>query len=173
MPIDYRAYGRKFKVMSRVLRGYGKCALCGALNGALNDKTNSQVVLTLHHLDHDKTRHELFNLAPLCQKCHLDRHRSGAERLKWRDLSREYLVWIDVLLQFVTYIIPESHKAGDVKENTECAEGLDSRLVHPTRQQVGVRGPQRGNDRGEGGTATARTEDGASACARTGVGVEA
>ncbi len=28
-------------------------------------------------------------------------------------------------------------------------EGLDSRLEHPTRQQVGVRGPQRGNDKGE------------------------
>ncbi len=30
-------------------------------------------------------------------------------------------------------------------------EGLDSRLDHPTRQQVGVRGPQCGNDRVESG----------------------
>ncbi len=31
-------------------------------------------------------------------------------------------------------------------------EGLDSRLDHPTRQQVGVRGPQRGNDKGKMGS---------------------
>lgn len=42
-----------------------KCERCGVPHG------NVPNVLTVHHLDFDKQNIELWNLAALCQRCHL------------------------------------------------------------------------------------------------------
>lgn len=42
-----------------------KCERCSAEHGP------PPKVLTVHHLDGDKSNCELFNLAALCQRCHL------------------------------------------------------------------------------------------------------
>jgi len=42
-----------------------KCERCGAPHGP------PPRVLTVHHLDNDKSNCELWNLAALCQRCHL------------------------------------------------------------------------------------------------------
>jgi 5-methylcytosine-specific restriction endonuclease McrA len=43
-----------------------KCVRCGEANDA-----STGHVLTVHHLDMDKSNNEWWNLAALCQKCHL------------------------------------------------------------------------------------------------------
>ncbi len=112
MPIDYKEYGREYLVKSHILRGYGRCALCGAKNHAPHPQTGSKVVLTVHHLDCDKKNHDLFNLAPLCQGCHLAQHRDSQslEQVQWCDMQTGYHKWIDMLLQFMTYVVPQFHK---------------------------------------------------------------
>ncbi len=107
MPIDYSEYGIEFIVKSRILRGYGRCALCGARQGGENPETGATVVLTVHHLDADKGNNEIKNLAPLCQACHLACHRGGDKRLAWHGLHREYLKWVEVLYRFVGYVSPD------------------------------------------------------------------
>ena len=42
-----------------------RCERCGAPHGS------SPNVLTVHHLDNDKANVEPWNLAALCQRCHL------------------------------------------------------------------------------------------------------
>lgn len=44
----------------------GKCERCGHI-----DDRESGHVLTVHHLDNNKANVEGWNLAALCQKCHL------------------------------------------------------------------------------------------------------
>lgn len=107
MPIDYSEYGIEFIVKSRVLRGYGRCALCGARHGLNNEDSGAVVVLTVHHLDEDKQNNDLFNLVPLCQRCHLSAHRVKGKVLTYRDMRRDYHKWIDVLLRFMAYVIPD------------------------------------------------------------------
>jgi 5-methylcytosine-specific restriction endonuclease McrA len=74
MPLDYKQYHPKWKKISWFIRHYRakqKCEWCGAENGFPHPKTGSIVVLTVAHLDHDKTNNSFFNLKALCQKCHL------------------------------------------------------------------------------------------------------
>jgi hypothetical protein len=74
VPIDYKKYGKLFQIISRVLRGYGKCCFCGAHNHYPHPRTGSRVVLTCHHIDGDRNNNSLDNLVPLCQACHLAMH---------------------------------------------------------------------------------------------------
>lgn len=108
MPIDYKEYHPKWKLISRLVRfrrAKNRCEWCGLQNGIYihrnEDGTHarvcasvweavrakkwsgwseqaafrlfgySRVVLTVAHLDHDKTNNRFWNLAALCQKCHL------------------------------------------------------------------------------------------------------
>lgn len=74
MPIDYSQYHPKWKLISRLIRfkrAENKCEWCGVKNGLRHPITNSFVVLTVAHIDHDKTNNRFSNLAALCQKCHL------------------------------------------------------------------------------------------------------
>jgi len=74
MPIDYKEYHPKWKLISwliRMRRAGNKCEWCEAENGKPHPKTGSKVVLTVAHIDHDKTNNRFNNLAALCQRCHL------------------------------------------------------------------------------------------------------
>jgi len=74
MPINYKDYHPKWKKISFFIRHYRakwKCEWCEAENGFLHPITGSKVVLTVAHIDHDKNNNSFFNLAALCQKCHL------------------------------------------------------------------------------------------------------
>lgn len=74
MPIDYSEYHPKWKLISkliRVKRAKNKCEWCNAINYEPHPITGSKVVLTVAHVDHDKTNNRFTNLAALCQRCHL------------------------------------------------------------------------------------------------------
>lgn len=74
MPIDYKEYHPKWKLISKLIRfrrAQNKCEFCGAENYQPHPVTGSKVVLTVAHLDHNKTNNRFSNLAALCQRCHL------------------------------------------------------------------------------------------------------
>ncbi|WP_114752335.1 hypothetical protein [Pleomorphovibrio marinus] len=98
MPIDYSKYPDNWKteIRPRVLERAGNCCeFCGVKNYSIvyREKTKNgtiwhrnkfdapthwrsfpvKVILTIAHLDHDETNHEvkLDRLAALCQLCHL------------------------------------------------------------------------------------------------------
>lgn len=48
--------------------GY-KCELCGIPNHDV--RNGAEVVLTVHHINHDPTDNRRVNLIALCQRCHL------------------------------------------------------------------------------------------------------
>lgn len=73
MPIDYREYHPKWTLISRLIRftrAKNKCEKCNAENYQPHPVTGSKVVLTVAHLDHDKTNNRFCNLAALCSKGH-------------------------------------------------------------------------------------------------------
>lgn len=78
MPIDYREYHPKWKLISRLIRyrrANNHCEWCGVENGSKNPITQSKIVLTVAHIDHNKRNNRFANLAALCQKCHLNHDR--------------------------------------------------------------------------------------------------
>lgn len=90
MPIDYSRYPKgwhKFSVWVRKERARWRCEWCQAVNGKPHPITGSTVVITVAHLDHDRTHMDPKRVAALCQLCHntLDapvrahRRRYGAE----------------------------------------------------------------------------------------------
>lgn len=73
MPINYKEYHPKWKLISRLIRfkrAQNKCEWCGIENYSIKP-TGSKVVLTVAHIDHDKTNNRFNNLAALCNGCHL------------------------------------------------------------------------------------------------------
>lgn len=74
MPINYQEYHPKWSLISKLIRftrAKNTCEWCGAKNHQSHPVTGSKVVLTVAHIDHDKTNNRFKNLAALCQKCHL------------------------------------------------------------------------------------------------------
>jgi len=92
MPCDYKQYHENWKWISRqtIADAGDRCELCYAPNRAIirRDKTDVhpwrvverqkddyegdvKVVLTVHHINHDKSDNSKQNLIALCQKCHL------------------------------------------------------------------------------------------------------
>jgi len=68
----------KLRRAAVLVRAGDRCEWCGAKNGEPHPRTGSKVVLTTAHVyDHRPESAELWNLAALCQRCHLDhdRHR--------------------------------------------------------------------------------------------------
>lgn len=57
---------------------------CAAVHGEPHPVTDSDVVLTVAHLDHDPANNERSNLRAMCQRCHLayDREHHAATRRK-------------------------------------------------------------------------------------------
>ncbi len=109
MPINYKDYHPKWKLISRLIRfkrANNCCEKCGLQNHSIIKRMKggtvitpgaqdwdmihsrikysqsnmieslkyhgfTKVILTVAHLDHDKTNNRFSNLAALCQKCHL------------------------------------------------------------------------------------------------------
>lgn len=90
--MDYKEYHPKWKKISEFIRFYrarNRCEWCGAENYKLHPITNSKVVLTVAHIDHNKENNSFFNLAALCQKCHLNHDR--AQHINNRKYGRYHL----------------------------------------------------------------------------------
>ena len=92
MPIDYKKYCADWKLRSKFIRFYranNHCEWCGVENysewGVVDgnryhiediDDINVpfkkiKIVLTVSHIDHNINNNSFFNLAALCQRCHL------------------------------------------------------------------------------------------------------
>lgn len=73
MPIDYRKYHPKWRLISKLVRfkrAQNKCERCTAENYKPHPVIGSKVVLTVAHLDQDVNNNRFSNLAAFCQKCH-------------------------------------------------------------------------------------------------------
>jgi 5-methylcytosine-specific restriction endonuclease McrA len=73
MPINKKDYHPQWEIISKDIRARadGHCELCNAENGQTHWKTGSKVILTVHHINHDKQDNSGVNLIALCQRCHL------------------------------------------------------------------------------------------------------
>jgi len=73
MPMNKDDYPKDWKAMSLAVREKAGwcCELCPAENGKFHWKTGSKVVLTVHHIDSNKSNNSKYNLIALCQRCHL------------------------------------------------------------------------------------------------------
>ncbi len=93
MPIDYSKYPDNWKTEIRpdiLKRADNRCEWCGVDNYDPHPVTGSRVVLTIAHIDQDKTNNGYCNLAALCQRCHLghDRPHHIANRKANREAKR-------------------------------------------------------------------------------------
>lgn len=99
MPINYKQYHPKWSLISRLIRfkrSKGCCEFCGAINYQPHPKTGSSVVLTVAHLDHNKDNNRFWNLAALCQKCHLKYDQSHhVNNRRWGRNWKENQTFID------------------------------------------------------------------------------
>lgn len=147
MPIDYNDYGMEFCVKSAVLRLYGKCAQCGAENGKKSKRTGSKVVLTVHHVNEDRHSHELGNLVPLCQACHLAMYRKGGARVPLQ-ISTDYRVWVMNLVDFAKYLVMDAGRRADEDldsdEARERGSDEESRLK-PAKRPAKASGTEGGD----------------------------
>lgn len=121
MPINYKEYHPDWKAISlriRKERAGDKCEWCAAPNGmvikrSLKDRDLpwrladggheeaqlasdgeirlTKIVLTVAHIDRDKTNNDDANLAALCQRCHLnhDRKQHAENRRNGRNWKRD------------------------------------------------------------------------------------
>jgi len=73
MPMKRSDYPDNWEWLSKQVRkrANGQCELCPAEQGKPHWKTGSKVVLTVHHIDGDRTNNSELNLIALCQRCHL------------------------------------------------------------------------------------------------------
>ena len=106
MPLNYKDYHPKWRLISRLIRfnrANNKCEKCGVPNHSIIERKGDKykiilrsgqvklyvknhgytvkelckehegtyVVLTVAHIDHDKTNNRFWNLAAWCQRCHL------------------------------------------------------------------------------------------------------
>jgi len=96
MPIDYSEYPPNWKeIRKRILdRANNCCEFCGIPNYAIKDN-GTKVVLTIAHLDHDKSNHNVSDdrLKALCQGCHLkyDLHRHIENRKYGRNWRKNQM----------------------------------------------------------------------------------
>lgn len=121
MPINYKEYHPDWKAISlriRKERAGDRCEWCGRANRSMwmrspvsgspwvpavvglkadmLGKTGwrfTRIVLSVAHIDHDKSNNADTNLAALCQRCHLhhDRHQHASNRRYGRSWKRDQL----------------------------------------------------------------------------------
>jgi hypothetical protein len=105
MPVDYKEYHPKWSLISRLIRfkrADNKCEWCGVVNHSYVDKDTREtclpdegnttyIVLTVAHIDRDKSNNRFDNLAALCQKCHLnhDKDQHAQNRKYGRNWKRD------------------------------------------------------------------------------------
>lgn len=80
MAINYDDYHPKWHLISyliRVRRAKNRCEWCDAENAQPHPQTTSKVVLTVAHLNRDRRLNRFWNLAALCQRCHLNWDRNA------------------------------------------------------------------------------------------------
>ena len=74
MPINYKDYPADWKQIRACIldRDKHRCKFCLVPNGTIqpSGKKFIRIVLTIAHLDHDRTNNDSKNLAALCQACH-------------------------------------------------------------------------------------------------------
>ena len=78
MPIDYHLYHPKWSLISyliRVKRANNCCEWCDAKHGESHPITGSKVFLSVAHINQDRRLNRFWNLAALCQRCHLSHDR--------------------------------------------------------------------------------------------------
>lgn len=114
MPIDYSKYPPNWKTEIRpaiLKRAGNRCEKCGVENGVFGYRDKAgvfhrseglqaeadvldghrvfRIVLTVAHLNHDRTDNRPENLAALCQRCHLlhdrEQHRETRRRNRFKD----------------------------------------------------------------------------------------
>ncbi|MCZ2115135.1 MAG: hypothetical protein LC131_15105 [Anaerolineae bacterium] len=95
MPMNLRDYHPDWRSISRQIReqagqqceGTPRFPDCVAVNSEPHPETGSRVVLTVAHMDHDRTNNDPANLRALCQRCHLDwdrdHHLRNRRRTMW------------------------------------------------------------------------------------------
>lgn len=91
MPLNYKNYHPKWRLISRLIRfrrAGNKCEWCGVKNREPHPDTGSEVILTVAHLDRNRSNNCFRNLAALCQKCHLNHDR--LHNIQNRKYGREY-----------------------------------------------------------------------------------
>ena len=106
MPIDYKNYHPKWSLIShliRFVRAGNKCEQCQAENYQPHPLTGSKVILTVAHLDHDRSHNRFYNLAALCQRCHL--MHDMAQHIYNRRYGRN---WKDNQIRFIDDLKPLS-----------------------------------------------------------------
>lgn len=111
MPINYKEYHPKWKLISyliRKVRAQDRCEFdvpgadglftrCTAMNRKPHPITGSKVVLTVAHLDHNKQHNRFLNLKAACQRCHLNYDRSRhIENRKYGRNARKYQVSLKI-----------------------------------------------------------------------------
>ena len=90
MPFCKDRYPKDWKEISIRIRtnANNKCEFCGAENYKPHPITNSKVILTVAHLDHDPQNCIDTNLKALCQRCHLkydnEHHKRNAAATRLR-----------------------------------------------------------------------------------------
>jgi len=116
MPIDYSKYPDDWEEIRQAIlaRAENKCELCGAENHKPHWKTGSIVVLTIHHIDRDKTNNSEINLIALCQRCHLrldlEIHINKRKERKRMLTNKEYKNQLDIPISFNDELIKEMGK---------------------------------------------------------------
>lgn len=78
MPFNRKDYHPKWELIRyliRFVRAKGKCEWCGAEHLKPHPKTGYKVSLATAHLDRDRSNNRFWNLAALCQRCHLSHDR--------------------------------------------------------------------------------------------------
>lgn len=74
MPINYSDYHPKWPLIVYLIkerRAKNCCEWCGIRNGRLHPITGSKVALAVAHINQDRNFNRFWNLACLCQRCHL------------------------------------------------------------------------------------------------------
>jgi 5-methylcytosine-specific restriction endonuclease McrA len=91
MPINYKNYHPRWKEISlfvRIVIAKNKCQFCGAENYKPHPITDSKVVLTVAHLDHNIKNNYFWNLKALCQRCHLSYDKEYHRINRWKNRNK-------------------------------------------------------------------------------------